>query len=241
MAEDKWGYVSSQLGAVPANGWDIAYEICQLAWANGHDVWFLWGDGPNMDHKLNHTEQHPVIDFMVHTKEAGDFVRNAIWERRARHKLRHVIWNHHITSTVVSPGVVRQMADRGDPTANHEDHVHSEWFAGEYVPPESARPQVDWKTERLDVDGELGPKTISKWQAIVGTTVDGVISSPKSELIYWVQRYLADRVNHRLVADSEFGPKTIGALQVYLGTPVTQRMDPVTVKALQRRLNEGRF
>lgn len=236
----KWAYVSKDLGAVPKNGWDIAYEICQLAWANGHDVWFLWGDGPNMDHKLNHTEQHPVIDFMVHTKAAGDFVRNAIWERRKRHKLRHVIWNHHITSTVVQPGAVRQMADRGDPTANHEDHVHGEWFAGDYVPPEGARPSVDWKTERLDVDGDLGPKTIAKWQFMVGTPVDGVISEPRSELIYWVERYLSDRITV-LNADGKLDRKTILALQTYLGAPTTGVMDAVTVKALQRRLNEGRF
>lgn len=245
MIEAKWAHLTSEFGSVPENGWRIAYEIVDDAAKAGHEVWFLWGDGQTMDHKLNHTIKHPVIDFMVKTKAAGDWIRNAIWERRKRHGLKHVIWNQHITSTVVSPGVVRKMADRGSPTANHEDHVHSEWFAGEYVPPaggseSSAKTRDDWKAERLDVDGELGPKTISKWQAIVGTPIDGVISRPKSELIYWVQKYLSDRVVP-LATDGDLGPKTIRALQTYLGTPTTGVMDSVTVKALQRRLNEGGF
>lgn len=239
-----WTYLTSKFGKVPEKGWQIAFEIVEAAAKAGHKVTFLWGDGQTMDHKLNHTENRPVIDFMVENKAAGDWIRDYIWTHRKRHGLRHVIWWQQITSTVVNAGVVRAMADRGSTTANHKDHNHAEWFAGDYVAPDgstTSQSSVDWKTERLDEDGKLGPKTISKWQAIVGTPVDGVISTPRSELIYWVQRYLADRVNHRLVADGKLGPKTIGALQVYLGTPVTQRFDSVTVKALQRRLNEGRF
>lgn len=237
---ENWAYLTSKFGKVPDKGWQLANEIVMAAQAAGHEVWFLWGDGQTMDHKLNHTEGHPVIDFMIKTKAAGDFIRNEIWQTRARLGLRHVIWDQHITSTVVSPGVVRQMADRGSPTANHKDHVHAEWFAGNYVAPDGSErsTQVDkW----LDVDGELGPKTIAKWQQIMGTPVDGVISKPYSIMVFWLQKYLKDRTDSNLATDGEMGPKTIRALQKYLGAPTTGVMDSNTVKALQRRLNEGRF
>jgi hypothetical protein len=242
---ENWAFLTSKFGAVPEKGWQIANEIVMAAQAAGHEVTFLWGDGQTMDHKLNHTEGHPVIDFMVKTHAAGQFIRDYTWTHRKRHGLRHVIWEQHITSTVVQPGVVRKMADRGNTTANHFDHNHAEWFAGDYVPPSGTdtkptKSREDWIAERLDVDGELGPKTVSKWQAIVGSPIDGVISQPRSELIYWVQRYLSDRIVP-LQTDGDLGPKTTRALQTYLGAPTSGVMDSVTVKALQRRLNEGRF
>jgi hypothetical protein len=242
VSEEKWQEVSAKLGNVSLKTKMLAREICDDAWANGHDVWFLWGDGQEMDHKLNHTTDHGVLDFMVHTKAAGKHVRDYSWTHRKRLGVKHVIWDQHVTSTVVQPGVVRKMADRGSVSANHGDHVHLETFGGGYVHPDGTtsddKPKVD---KFLDVDGELGPKTISKWQSIVGSTVDGVISRPKSQLIYWVQRYLRDRVDSRLVADGELGPKTTRALQRYLGAPLSGTMDRTTVIALQRRLNEQRF
>lgn len=93
----------------------------------------------------------------------------------------------------------------------------------------------------LVVDGVLGPKTISKWQKVMGTPVDGKIDADNSELVRAVQARLKATVDHRLVIDGDFGPKTKGRLQSYLKVPVTQRLDSNTVKALQRRLNENRF
>lgn len=102
----------------------------------------------------------------------------------------------------------------------------------------------------LDVDGELGPKTISLWQKIMGTPIDGVITPGNSDLVRAVQRKLQATVDHRLVVDGDGiyqdgkRYKTVGALQRYLGSPVDQFLSvPVSqcVKALQRRLNEGRF
>ena len=93
----------------------------------------------------------------------------------------------------------------------------------------------------LDVDGDLGPKTISRWQQVMGTVVDGRIDDHDSELVRAVQTKLKATVDHRLVVDGDFGPKTKGRLQTYLGAPVTQVLDYHTVVALQRRLNENRF
>lgn len=104
-------------------------------------------------------------------------------------------------------------------------------------------------TAKLVVDGALGPKTIAKWQKVMGTPVDGVIS-PVSDLVVAVQRKLKSTVDHRLVIDGvgirQDGRryKTVGALQRYLGSPVDEVMSkPVSevVKAVQRRLNTGRF
>ena len=92
----------------------------------------------------------------------------------------------------------------------------------------------------LVVDGKLGPKTISKWQKVMGTTVDGKIDSSKSELIYAVQKRLR-KVVPSLVVDGDLGPRTIEALQRYLKAPVTRKLDTNTVKTLQRRLNTGVF
>lgn len=237
--DEKWAFVSSRLGNVPEKLWHILYEICHAAWDAGHDVWFLWGEGPNPDHSFNR-DGRPVADLMVRNKAAGDFVRNYAWTHRKRHGLKHVIWWQQITSTVNQPGVVRAMEDRGNVTANHKDHPHIEWFPGDYVPLEQAAPDKP-ESKFLDVDGVLGPKTIKRWQEVVGSPADGVISKPRSELIYWVQRYLADRVDHHLEADGVLGPLTTRAIQRYLKAPLTGTMDYNTVVALQRRLNENRF
>jgi hypothetical protein len=250
MSEEKWQDVSGDLGNVTAKARSIAREICEAAWAAGHDVWQLWGDGQEMDHKLNHTECRPVLDFMVHNEAAGDFVRNYAWEHRARHGLKHFIWEQHITSTVNQPGVRRKMADRGNPTANHYDHGHGEWYGGGYVPPPGGLPTTPVGNKLLDVDGELGTLTIKKWQQVMGTAADGVITPGNSDLVRAVQTRLRATVNSRLIVDGDGiyqdnrYYKTAVALQTYLGTGVDGRISaPVSqvVKALQRRLNENRF
>jgi hypothetical protein len=101
----------------------------------------------------------------------------------------------------------------------------------------------------LEVDGKLGEKTITRWQQIMKTKVDGKISEP-SQLVRAVQERLKDTVDRSLNVDG-YGIKqdgqrykTVGALQRYLKSPVDERMsEPVSevVKALQRRLNTGKF
>lgn len=103
--------------------------------------------------------------------------------------------------------------------------------------------------EQLVLDGDLGPKTIRRWQQVMGTKVDGVISDP-SELVKAVQRRLKATVDSSLVVDGrgivQNGKpyKTVGALQRYLKSPVDMRISPnrsQVILALQRRLNENRF
>jgi hypothetical protein len=112
----------------------------------------------------------------------------------------------------------------------------------------------------LDVDGWLGSGTISAWQKIMGTPVDGVISKP-SMLVEAVQEHLnaagaKDADGKTLVVDGkgiqsnedgrypESGTtSTIEALQAYLSSEVDGYFSAPSssVKALQKRLNTGKF
>jgi hypothetical protein len=229
----------SKLGNVKPETRSIAKEIFNAAQAKGHDVYFVWGMGTSTEHSTG-----LALDLMVRNEAAGDWVRDYIWANRARLRLRHVIWEQHITSTVVQPGARRKMEDRGNSTANHFDHVHPWFFPGTYQSPSTStppKPKPPSTDAQLVVDGDLGPKTISKWQKVMGTKVDGKIDKNDSSLIRAVQKRLKATVDHRLVIDGDPGPKTFGALQRYLGVPVNQRFDSTTVKALQRRLNTNKF
>jgi hypothetical protein len=125
-------YVSEKLGRVTPATSLIAEEVFDAAKAGGHAPWYMWG----YDGNASNTEHHSgrALDFMVKSKAHGDWIRNYLWTNRGRLRLRHVIWQQHITSTVTQPGVVRKMEDRGDPTQNHMDHVHVLFNDGLYQP-----------------------------------------------------------------------------------------------------------
>lgn len=131
-----WEHVSSRLGDVPAATRSIAKEIYDEAKKAGHDIWFMWGKGTSQEHRTGR-----ALDLMVRTNAAGDWIRSYIWTHRKRLRLIHVIWEQHITSTVTRPGVRVKMEDRGNPTANHFDHVHFWVFSGRYQPPTISAPQ----------------------------------------------------------------------------------------------------
>lgn len=161
-----WTYASSKLGNIKPETRSIAKELFEVAQRNGHDVWFIWGMGSSSEHRTG-----LALDLMVRNKAAGDFVRDYIWTHRKRLRLRHVIWWQTITSTVVSPGVVRQMADRGNDTKNHKDHIHVWFYAGTYQPPKVARPPTSTTNPHagfvkqfqslfeVKTDGKWGPNT----------------------------------------------------------------------------------
>lgn len=130
-----FAYVSSRLGDVAPATLKIAEEIFYAAQAAGHEIWFMWGMGSGPEHSTGR-----ALDLMVRNEAGGDFVRDYIWANRARLRLLHVIWEQHITSTTVNPGYRRPMEDRGNPTANHYDHVHTLHFAGDYQPPSTPPP-----------------------------------------------------------------------------------------------------
>ncbi|MFY1620030.1 M15 family metallopeptidase [Micromonospora sp. WMMD736] len=113
-------------------------------------------------------------------------------------------------------------------------------------PPSTPKPPA--QPAKLVVDGKLGPATIKRWQQVMGTPVDGKISEVSS-LVKAVQRLLRSK-GHKIDVDGK-GIRQDGryylttyALQGYLGTERDGRMSaPVSelVKAIQRRLNTGKF
>ena len=125
------------------------------------------------------------------------------------------------------------------------DHDTSPWILA-YL--EGTTPAGE--VEKLQVDGELGPKTIRRWQQVMGTPVDGEIDPKRSTLVAAVQAKLKSTVDRNLKIDGrgiyQDGKvyKTAAALQRYLKTPVDGKISMPTshvIKALQTRLNEGRF
>lgn len=129
--------VSARIGNVPAATRSIAHEVYDAAKKAGHEIWYIWGKGTSTEHKTGR-----ALDLMVRNEAAGDWVRNYLWANRKRLRLQHVIWEQHITSTTVQPGVRRRMEDRGNSTANHYDHVHTFHFTGKYQPPAPSVPTV---------------------------------------------------------------------------------------------------
>lgn len=111
----------------------------------------------------------------------------------------------------------------------------------------------------LSIDGSCGPATVKKWQSVMGTTVDGIVSGQLvpdcktywrpnlydgcvtyggygSQLIRAVQRNLGG-----LTVDGLLGPATIKAIQKHYGLTQDASFGPATVRALQSALNAGRF
>lgn len=113
-------------------------------------------------------------------------------------------------------------------------------------------------TGTLAIDGNVGPATVRRWQQVMGTTVDGIISGQVvpdgrtywrpaidssivhygaggSDLIRAVQRHLGCSV------DGLLGPATIRAIQAHYGLAQDASFGPATARALQSALNQGRF
>lgn len=137
--------------------------------------------------------------------------------------------------------------------------VHVEYNLGGFSDPAphvaalvngSAAPAAQGGGGLLTVDGDLGRLTITRWQQVMGTPADGVIS-PISTLVRVVQSKLNGfGYTPRLAEDgrgiAQNGSKThtIDALQWHLGTPrdgILSRPVSGAVKALQIRLNAGTF
>lgn len=203
--------------------------------------------------------EHRALDVMIGPHFSGEDAQalfndlTTIPENQKR--LLYVIFNRHIASA--SRGWTLRPFD-GDP---HTDHDH---ISGEADDDENTSPWIlsDWGSApsvplppsiplQLEVDGGLGPKTISRWQQVMGTPVDGIITPGDSMLVRAVQTHL-NKFGFRLSVDgdgiyqNEDRPhtKTIGALQRYLRVPVDSYLSyPVseTVKALQRKLNTNKF
>ena len=114
--------VREVLEAAAENGIDVTQ--------NGKGIWYLWGktgDPHNGEHYSGNG-----VDFMIRDKYDGDFIADYLWQNRSRFGLTHMIWRQRIKSTDrrYSPGQWVPMANRGNTTQNHMDHVHA-FFDGD--------------------------------------------------------------------------------------------------------------
>jgi hypothetical protein len=201
----------------------------------------------------DNVKEHRAVDVMLGSNfsrnDGNLLVQSLVTDPTNRGRVSLVIFDGFEYSARTNFRKVARTSDK------HPDHVHVSGAASDddndapwnldfdaSVPPQAEQP--------LDVDGELGPKTVTKWQKVMGTTVDGKIDADDSQLVRAVQEKLKATVNHRLVVDGQGiyqnGKfyKTVAALQQYLGSPVDGRLSvpkSQAVKALQRRLNENRF
>lgn len=187
-----FAFASSKLGSVKPETKAIARELFDAAAKAGHDVWFMWGMGGGKEHGSGN-----ALDLMVRNEAAGDWLRDYIWRNRARLRLRHVIWEQHITSTVVSPGVRRKMADRGNSTQNHYDHVHVWFFPGTYRKPSTSS------------TSKPKPKPTSSSTLARGSTGERV------RKLQHGLRTVFPAYAGRLAIDGRFGPATEAAVREF--------------------------
>lgn len=121
------------LGAVDPDVRRIATEVVQAVEAAGvgAPIRTLWGKDSNPANGEHYSGC--AIDFMC-DRPAGDWIADYLWTHRARLGLRWVIWRQRIRNASRDVSW-RGMADRGNSTVNHMDHVHAYFTGAPYVAP----------------------------------------------------------------------------------------------------------
>ena len=203
---------------------DFDKDLRSVDGATMEDVVQLWI-------KLARSGQLWWIRYMIYNKR--------IWHKRDGYQTREYLGSNQHTDHLHLNSDFTQAAD----TVRNTNWHLNELTGGPITVP------VGHPLSNLTVDGELGPKTIARWQKVMGTPVDGHISKP-STLVEAVQRRLRSTVDASLRVDGDgirqdnHRYKTAAALQRYLKSPVDGIISSPksqVIMALQRRLNENRF
>lgn len=110
------GDSSVEVGLVP-DAVDLYRAVCNAfpAVASGT----TYGYDPHGEHA-----DGKALDFMTDDKELGDAIAAFLQEHAAELNIYDIIWYQRIWTPVRADEGWRLMEDRGDPTANHYDHVH---------------------------------------------------------------------------------------------------------------------
>lgn len=164
----------SVLGAVTTSTRSKVSEVLSRV-AGSLGVRHVWGYDPNAGNPEHHAGT--AADFMLYDAQGnidtalGWRIRAYLWANRKRLGVRHIIYRRSIISTVVQPGVNRPMADRGNPTENHMDHVHVQFFNTAYRRPPAASPKPPYPGHVVK-RGARGA-SVTFIQRRVGASADG--------------------------------------------------------------------
>lgn len=228
------------LGRVPDGTRRRAHEILDaLHAATGKSLQTLWGMGGGNEHSTGR-----AIDFMtLADRAAGDWIADYLWANRDRLRLTHMIWRQRIRSTVVSPGQWRAMADRGDPTQNHMDHVHVFFGSSDYTPPPA-------RTGGLEPKPKPSPPTTPR-KVLVEDGINGPATQAAIVKLTGSKRWPDWPAMQRWAGmtgrdlDGQPGPRTYAAIQRKVSAEPTgswswrwTRPEPTT-RAIQAYINRG--
>lgn len=226
-----------------------------LTWlykTQGNYTTHVWGYDPNAGNPEHHSGY--ALDFMTFTNKAmGDKIAAFLWANRARLGVKHIIWQQHIKSTQVQPGVNRPMPDRGSPTANHRDHVHVTFLPTAYKAPSAARPPASPipsvgvskdKAKVIEFQRILEVKKDGKW----GVKTDDIAEQMRAAArgrSFNVRRVQAV-INTKI--DGQWGPNSRGRLgdwvkklQHILGVTEDRDWGPKTESAYQAFRKKNRL
>lgn len=113
--------------------------------------------------------------------------------------------------------------------------IDGDWGAGTQAAHQRFYDQ--FTSGKLAVDGELGPATVRKLQAVLGVAQDGDWGPATTTAL---QKKLV-AVGHNIAVDGDLGPATIKALQTYIlgASKADGQIGPETIRGLQNYLNSG--
>lgn len=217
-----------------------------------------WKDGDSKDEVRARDWDKDLKD-----AETGTTMEHVVqeWVRLARNGkmwwLRYIIFNGRIWHQ--NDGFKTRKYNGKN---KHDKHVHvntdfsqkvddlknTDWGLKNFRRKSATKPKPPTKptesaTVMLDDDGQLGPKTIKRWQQVMKNPT-GATGKWSTNWVKFLQGFLKERVDHRLEVDGVWGVKSIRALQMYLKAPVDgviSEPKSKTIVAVQRRLNTGKF
>lgn len=210
--------IVTAMGNITSATMKKAEEVYSYAVSKGHKPSYVWGWGPNPDHN-----NRRCLDFMAYRtdghagidKVTGDLIADYLWAHRKRLSVRHIIWRQRIRSTVVNPGVWRNMEDRGSLTNNHMDHVHVEFLDDTFIQDDHRSPSskaairtLYWNKKKTQTGAD-----VKKWQmemnrvfpAYSRLTADGRFGPACDKVLREFQKRAG------LTVDGRFGPKSRAA------------------------------
>lgn len=231
------------LGAVTNNTRIKAARALTFMLSKGAHPTHFWGYDPNPGNPEHHSRT--AVDFMVFgDTRAGDQLADWLWANRTALGLKHQIWKQRIRSTSVSPGVWRAMPDRGNPTANHMDHVHA-WFYD--TPVKAATPASPIPASMTKPTKGVDRSKVKLLQAMLEIGVDGLWGVTTDT---WAMR-MRTAARAKVGAPRVTKPFHVGLVQKVIDTtadriwgPKSQAALTAWVKALQRLLGvtaDGRW